>query len=114
MLDEIETGKQELIDIFMDYQNKDDEESYTIWLHLFPLISSIINYSEEVEHLDLLVDSFYTYHSPKDELRIEEKKKMNKNSPFMMKGLFLLYVEFDINYNKTLVFALIAHEIPFL
>ena len=26
MLDEVETGKQELIDIFMEYQNKDDEE----------------------------------------------------------------------------------------
>ncbi|EMA6345078.1 aromatic acid exporter family protein [Bacillus cytotoxicus] len=74
MLDEVETGKQELIDIFMDYQNKDDEESYKIWLHLFPLISSIINYSEEVEHLDLLVDSFYTYHKPEDELQISEKQ----------------------------------------
>lgn len=78
MLDEVETGKQELIDIFMDYQNKDDEEAYKIWLHLFPLISSIINYSEEVEHLDLLVDSFYTYHKPESELQIEDKKKTNK------------------------------------
>ena len=36
---------------------------------IFPLISSIINYSEEVEHLDLLVDSFYTYHKPEAELK---------------------------------------------
>lgn len=75
MLDEVETGKQELIDIFMDYQNKDDEEAYKTWLHLFPLISSIINYSEEVEHLDLLVDSFYTYHKPETELQIDDKKE---------------------------------------
>ena len=37
MLDEVETGKQELIDIFMEYQNKDDEEAYKTWLHLFLL-----------------------------------------------------------------------------
>lgn len=85
MLDEVETGKQELIDIFMDYQNKDDEESYKIWLHLFPLISSIINYSEEVEHLDLLVDSFYTYHKPENELQIDEKKMMNKETAHLFR-----------------------------
>ena len=85
MLDEVETGKQELIDIFMEYQNKDDEEAYKTWLHLFPLISAIINYSEEVEHLDLLVDSFYTYHKPEAELKIDDKKT-NKNSSFYAKG----------------------------
>ena len=101
MLDEVETGKQELIDIFMEYQNKDDEEAYKTWLHLFPLISSIINYSEEVEHLDLLVDSFYTYHKPEKELQIDDKRRRIKQ-PFMLKELFLLYVEVDINCNKIL------------
>ena len=51
-----------------------------------PLISAIINYSEEVEHLDLLVDSFYTYHKPEAELKIDDKKKTNKNSSFYAKG----------------------------
>ena len=102
MLDEVETGKQELIDIFMEYQNKDDEEAYKTWLHLFPLISSIINYSEEVEHLDLLVDSFYTYHKPKKNSKSMIKRRRIKTAPFMLKELFLLYVEVDINCNKIL------------
>lgn len=42
MLDEVETGKQELIDIFMDYQNKDDEEAYKTWLHLFLLFPLLL------------------------------------------------------------------------
>lgn len=69
-----------------------------------PLISAIINYSEEVEHLDLLVDSFYTYHKPEAELKIDDKKKTNKNSSFTLKELFLLYVEVDISCNKILFF----------
>ena len=89
MLDEVETGKQELIDIFMEYQNKDDEEAYKTWLHLFPLISSIINYSEEVEHLDLLVDSFYTYHKPEKNSKSMIKRRRIKTAPFMLKELFL-------------------------
>ena len=60
---------------FLKELYKDDEEAYKTWLHLFPLISSIINYSEEVEHLDLLVDSFYTYHKPEKELQIDDKKE---------------------------------------
>ncbi len=51
-----------------------------------PLISSIINYSEEVEHLDLLVDSFYTYHKPEKELQIDDKRRRIKNSSFYGKG----------------------------
>ncbi|MGG0188059.1 aromatic acid exporter family protein [Bacillus rhizoplanae] len=74
-LDEVSIGKQQLVDIFMNYQNKEDEESYKIWLHLFTLVSAIINYSEEVEHLDLLVDSFYTYHKPENELQIHDKQE---------------------------------------
>ena len=104
MLDEVETGKQELIDIFMEYQNKDDEEAYKTWLHLFPLISAIINYSEEVEHLDLLVDSFYTYHKPEAELKIDDKRRRIKTAPFTIKELFLLYVEVDINCGNILFF----------
>ena len=99
MLDEVETGKQELIDIFMEYQNKDDEEAYKTWLHLFPLISAIINYSEEVEHLDLLVDSFYTYHKPEAELKIDDKKKTKSSRRLAINWLVDLsppYVRFRI------------------
>ncbi|MFD3448088.1 aromatic acid exporter family protein [Microbacteriaceae bacterium 4G12] len=61
LLQEIITDRQKLIHTFMTYQNEDTEQD-KMWLHLFPLISVIIAYSEQVEHLDLLIDSFYTYH----------------------------------------------------
>ena len=41
MLDEVETGKQELIDIFMEYQNKDDEEAYKTWLSFLLFLPSL-------------------------------------------------------------------------
>ncbi|MBO9130956.1 aromatic acid exporter family protein [Bacillus sp. 165] len=75
ILDEVCAGRQALLRSFMGYQNPDDEDQYKLWLHLFPLISSIIDYSEKAEHLDRLIDSFYAYHKPEDELDIEEQRE---------------------------------------
>lgn len=76
MLNEVCICRQQLIQTFMSYQNNEDSEQYKTWLHLFPLVSSIIDYSEKVEHLDMLISSFYTYHNnPEDELHIQEKRE---------------------------------------
>ncbi|MGQ0514552.1 aromatic acid exporter family protein, partial [Bacillus sp. D-CC] len=41
----------------------------------FTIVNNSRNKREEVEHLDLLVDSFYTYHKPEAELKIDDKKE---------------------------------------
>ncbi|MFX3623311.1 MAG: aromatic acid exporter family protein [Ectobacillus sp.] len=75
MLEMVCLRKDELIRSFMSYRNEEREDDYKTWLHLFPLISSILDYSEEVEHLDRLISSFYTYHKPDEELEIDEKRE---------------------------------------
>jgi uncharacterized membrane protein YgaE (UPF0421/DUF939 family) len=73
--DAVCTGKHELLCFFMGMKTPEQDEEYKMWLHMFPLVSSIIDYSEQVEHLDKLIGSFYTYHKPEDELEIEEQRE---------------------------------------
>ncbi|UOY91818.1 aromatic acid exporter family protein [Ectobacillus sp. JY-23] len=75
MLEAVCTRRNELLHSFMACQHPENEDEYKTWLHLFPLISSIIEYGEQVEHLDRLIGSFYTYHNPESELNIEEQRE---------------------------------------
>ncbi|WP_100489025.1 FUSC family protein [Sporolactobacillus pectinivorans] len=43
------------------------------WLDLFPLIASIIDYSRHIEHLDMLVDSFQTYHKKENRIKFSQE-----------------------------------------
>ncbi|WP_028399860.1 FUSC family protein [Ectobacillus panaciterrae] len=75
MLDAVCTGRNKLLRSFMSHHNPEHEDEYKTWLHLFPLISAIIDYGEQAEHLDKLIGSFYTYHKPEDELHITEQRE---------------------------------------
>ena len=39
-----------------------DPEKPEVWIHLFPILSNIVELIRELEHLDRLVDSFHTFH----------------------------------------------------
>ncbi|RYL88933.1 aromatic acid exporter family protein [Sporolactobacillus sp. THM7-4] len=58
--------KMELAGSFVNHysQNQTDE-----WLDLFPLISTIVDYSQHVEHLDLLVNSFQSHHTKSNQIK---------------------------------------------
>ena len=48
-------------------QGHNDEE----WMHLLPVISKIIEYQEQLTHLDQLVESFLNYHKADNKVRID-------------------------------------------
>ncbi|HZG58976.1 MAG TPA: aromatic acid exporter family protein [Anoxybacillus sp.] len=42
--------------------------------HLFPLVGTIIEYSEQLDHLDKLIDSFQNYHKDEQSFEIREQE----------------------------------------
>ncbi|SDJ12083.1 FUSC family protein [Natribacillus halophilus] len=61
MTDEIDEGNESLTELFMDsydYKELEREE----WLNLLPLIAYIIEYNSQLEHIDRLMESYFTYH----------------------------------------------------
>ncbi|QKS70624.1 aromatic acid exporter family protein [Paenalkalicoccus suaedae] len=71
--EEIAQGKRQLVDVFMSYQQKASFE-YEAWMHFFPVIALVIEYSEELEHLDKLVDGFFTYHTEDNEVEVTDRE----------------------------------------
>ncbi|TYR79242.1 aromatic acid exporter family protein [Priestia megaterium] len=69
------TGRRALINTFMKYKLFEDDEENKMLYHLFPLIAVIIEYSEELEHLDKLIDSFHSYHKEDNELHINQERE---------------------------------------
>lgn len=70
LIKEGQFNKQELVDTFMKFKgNCIDQECF---YHLLPLIAIIIDYSEQLEHLDTLINSFHNYHKDENELQINE------------------------------------------
>jgi hypothetical protein len=59
----------------MKYKLLEDEDENKMLYNLFPLISSIIEYGEEVEHLDLLIDSFQSYHTTENSFEISGEEE---------------------------------------
>lgn len=71
--DEVTEGKKQLVQIFMTYQS-DKEFDYDAWMHFLPVIASIIEYAEELEHMDRLVDGFLTFHTEDNEVEITDRE----------------------------------------
>lgn len=70
---EINAGKHQLINVYMTYYN-DTQIDGDDWIHFLPVIALVIEYSEELEHLDRLVDGFFTYHTEDNEVKIRERE----------------------------------------
>ncbi|WP_240375767.1 FUSC family protein [Bacillus piscicola] len=74
MAEEVDEGRESLTDLFMDlYDNY--EISREQWLRVLPIISHIIEYNEQLEHLDLLVESFFRYHKDDNTVEIEPEAR---------------------------------------
>ncbi|PWA07810.1 hypothetical protein DCC39_16060 [Pueribacillus theae] len=61
ILSEIEKGESALTEQFVTYNEKNTLPKED-WTELFQTIGLIIGYKDHLKHLDLLIDSFYTYH----------------------------------------------------
>jgi uncharacterized membrane protein YgaE (UPF0421/DUF939 family) len=71
--EEVTEGKKELVKVFMTYQ-KDKVFEHDAWIHFLPVIALVIEYSEELEHMDRLVDGFFTYHTEQNEVEITDRE----------------------------------------
>ncbi|MBM7693596.1 uncharacterized membrane protein YgaE (UPF0421/DUF939 family) [Peribacillus deserti] len=66
--------KQELVTLLIKAPNEPDSEGHSLLYHMIPLVASIIEYEEDINHLDMLITSFYSYHSETNEVTISEKE----------------------------------------
>ncbi|WP_088103132.1 FUSC family protein [Halalkalibacter urbisdiaboli] len=71
MMNEINDGKIALTELFI-HQYEEKAISQAQWLHILPIISQIIEYQEQLEHLDNLVDSFFNYHKDENQVKVQE------------------------------------------
>jgi uncharacterized membrane protein YgaE (UPF0421/DUF939 family) len=68
-VDELCYAKHFLTDEFLAYYKQEE-----VNVRLFPVIALIIDYSEQLEHLNKLIESFQTYHKEQNEVKISEKE----------------------------------------
>lgn len=62
-LKEIVEGRENLLQSFINLYKGDQMEGREESVHLFSLFSSVIVYSEQLEHLNKLIESYHSYHS---------------------------------------------------
>lgn len=60
--------RKKVIDTLLENQQTMDQEN---WYHILTLVSAILEYSEQLEHLDILVDSYQNFHN---EIIVEVKE----------------------------------------
>ncbi len=63
-------NKEQLVSAFMEFHQQQDSICF---YHLLPLVSKVIDYSEQLEHLDTLIYSFHHYHKEDNEIKISEE-----------------------------------------
>lgn len=70
---EITLTQEELFQLFIDQQKLITTSEDLRLPHMMQIVSAIMDYHEHVEHLDLLITSFQSYHKEDNEVSIEEK-----------------------------------------
>ncbi|TQR19301.1 FUSC family protein [Psychrobacillus vulpis] len=64
--------RQEVMDIFVQQINLTKEEQEFSTYHLLHILSSILKYEEQLEHVDTLITSYQNFHSKELTVQIEE------------------------------------------
>lgn len=55
-------GRKDLLAKFMAIFHEEEQKNKTEWQAIFSIISLIIDYSSQLEHLDKLISSYHSYH----------------------------------------------------
>jgi uncharacterized membrane protein YgaE (UPF0421/DUF939 family) len=71
LTDRMSEKRKSLSEGFMAYYEQ-DKGNYQHWLHLFPAVALLIDYHENLIHLNKLIDSFLTYHQDRNQLHLKE------------------------------------------
>ncbi|WP_349409500.1 FUSC family protein [Pseudalkalibacillus sp. SCS-8] len=71
VVDQLEQDEKELTEYFMELYDHNQVERDQ-WMNVFPLIGLIIDYNHHLVHLDKLVESFHTYHTSENEVKITD------------------------------------------
>lgn len=70
--EEVSSGKKVLMTGFLKTRNDSDFEE-TDWMTFLPVVAQVIEYCDDIEYLDRLVDRFYNYHTEDNEVFIKER-----------------------------------------
>ncbi|AIE59155.1 FUSC family protein [Bacillus methanolicus] len=65
-------NKKELLELFLALQKESNDPEDAMFFHMMQVVSTIIEYGEQLEHLDLLIHSFQSYHKRDNEVEIEK------------------------------------------
>lgn len=68
-------NKKDLFGLFLAQKNDLENHDESILYHTMQIVSTILDYGEQVEHLETLITSFQSYHQDENEVRIEEIKE---------------------------------------
>lgn len=71
LTERMNSGKEQLVSCFIDLREQ-SSTTHEQWLQLLPIVSQMIEYQEQLEHLDQLVDSFFNYHKLENEVKIKD------------------------------------------
>ncbi|MDZ5474545.1 aromatic acid exporter family protein [Bacillus sp. 31A1R] len=74
-MDDYCLNRKELFKLFLAYQKNHEADEESAYYHTMQVISAIIEYDEYLEHLDVLITSFLSYHKDENEVTIEEPAK---------------------------------------
>ncbi|MBD8071200.1 aromatic acid exporter family protein [Bacillus sp. PS06] len=71
---DFEFDRNAVIETFVNHQRLLDEKSQKDWYQLLSLVSSMIDYYDQLHHLNVLIDSYHSYHKDDDRLAGQQKK----------------------------------------
>jgi len=74
--DEVCTGRRALIHAFMQQRLQEEDSDNKAVYHLFPVVAAILEYSDHLDHLETLIDSFHSYHKDINEFKIEDEPEL--------------------------------------
>lgn len=69
----MDIGKRQLTQLFLSRHEKPDVNRDE-WIHFFPIIAVIIEYGEELERLNKLINTFFKFHKSKSEIEVSERE----------------------------------------
>ncbi|MFY9996422.1 MAG: hypothetical protein WAK61_15725, partial [Leclercia sp.] len=73
---EVCLNKKQLFDLFLAQKKDLAETNSQMLYHVMQLVSIIMEYGENVEHLDTLITSFQSYHKDDNNVSIEQKTEI--------------------------------------
>ena len=71
---DIRLNRKELFELFLSYQSQIPGNEELSHYHLMQIVSSIVDYDEYIEHLDLLITSLQSYHKKKSKVELANEE----------------------------------------